>query len=149
MPSVNQTLREFGFKETRLGRVMLDQAAASRNEENISTPNEMATMFERIYRGQILNRQACDGMLAFLRLVKADLREAIPAHVGVASKPGEVVGVRTETGIVYLNQRPFVISVMGAYLTEPANPVGPIAKLVFEHMQKLAQGNVYGNLGVR
>ncbi len=149
MAAINQTIRELGYSQTRLGRVMLDQAAASRNEENISTPNEMATIFERIYRGQIGNPRACEQMLDFLRLVKADLRKTVPAAVPVAAKPGEVVGVRTETGVVFLNKRPFVVSIMGAFLTEPQNPVPDIAKLVFAHMSKLDQGNVYGNLGVR
>lgn len=153
MANVNKTMRELGFAETRLQRVMLDQAAASRNEENISTPNEMATMLERIYRGQILSKTACEGMLSYLRLVQDDMRKAIPAEVSVASKPGEVTGVRTETGIVYLKNRPFVLSVMGAYLSEAEtaklSPVTAITKLVFAHMQQLDAGNRYGNLGVR
>jgi beta-lactamase class A len=149
MANINKTVRELGFPETKLQRVMIDQAAASRNEENVSTPNEMATMVERIYRGQILSPQSSAGMIAYMRLVKADMRKAIPAEIDVASKPGEVNGVRTETGIVYLKNRPFVLSVMGAFLTEPQNPIEAVTRLVFEHMRKLDQANRFGNLGVR
>ncbi len=153
MANVNKTMRELGFNETKLQRVMIDQAAASRNEENISTPNEMATMVERIYRGEILSKAACEGMLAYMRLVKDDMRKAIPAGIEVASKPGEVTGVRTETGVVYLKNRPFVLSVMGSYLSEEevgkTSPVEMVTRMVFAHMSKLDAGNAYGNLGVR
>jgi beta-lactamase class A len=153
MANVNKTMRELGFNETKLQRVMIDQAAASRNEENVSTPDEMATMLERIYRGQILSKPACEGMLNYMRLVKDDMRKAVPAEIDVASKPGEVTGVRTETGIVYLKNRPFVLSVMGSYLSEEqvvkSSPVEMVTRIVFAHMSKLDAGNAFGNLGVR
>jgi beta-lactamase class A len=153
MANVNKTMRDLGFNETKLQRVMIDQAAASRNEENISTPDEMATMLERIYRGQILSKTACEGMLAYMRLVKDDMRKAVPSTIDVASKPGEVTGVRTETGVVYLKNRPFVLSVMGSYLSEDqvtkTSPIEAITRIVFAHMSKLDAGNAFGNLGVR
>ncbi len=149
MANVNKTVRELGFAETRLQRVMIDQAAASRNEENVSTPNEMATILERIYRGQILSRQACEGMLAFLRLVRGDMDKGVAAGTAIASKTGSVDGVRTQTGIIYLKNRPFVLSVMGTFLTEPKSPIEDVTRIVYEHMSKLDRGNLYGNLGVR
>jgi beta-lactamase class A len=153
MARVNQTMAQLGFRQTRLQRVMLDQAAASRGDENISTPNEMATMMERIYRGQLISPQACAGMLEMLKLVKAALRKSAPEGIVVAAKPGSVDGVRTEAGIVYLRNRPYVLSVMSAYLKEPpgeagASPVADVAALVFDYMQKLDKANQYGNLGV-
>jgi beta-lactamase class A len=146
---VNKTLRELGFSQTKLQRIMIDSAAAMRNEENVSTPNEMASIFERIYRGNVLNPASREGMLAYLRMVNGGMRKGLPEGVELASKTGEMEGVRTQTGIVYLKNRPFVLSVMGVYLTEPNSPVEAVTRMVFDTMKKIGQGNSYGNLGVR
>jgi len=149
MANVNKTLRDLGFSQTKLQRIMIDSAAAARNEENVSTPNEMASIFERIYRGNVLTAASREGMLAYLRMVNGGMRKGLPEGVELASKTGEMEGVRTQTGIVYLKGRPFVLSVMGVYLTEPNSPVETVTRMVFETMKKLGQGNAYGNLGVR
>ncbi|HYY35012.1 MAG TPA: serine hydrolase, partial [Candidatus Binatia bacterium] len=39
----------------------------------------------------------------------------LPENVQVANKPGELEGVRTDSGVVYAPNRPFSISVMTAY----------------------------------
>ncbi|MBM3758956.1 MAG: serine hydrolase [Acidobacteria bacterium] len=149
MANINHTMSKLGFLETRLQRVMIDQAAASRNEENISTPIEMARMAKLIFDGKAVSPKASEGMIAMMKLVKADMRKAVPAQIEVASKVGELTGVRTETGIIYLEGRPFVLAVMGTYLKEPFSPVEDITRMVFSHFSKLKQGNTYGNLGVR
>jgi beta-lactamase class A len=149
MANINQTSSKLGFLDTRLQRIMLDQAAATRNEENVSTPEEMARMVELIYRGKAVSETASKDMIAMMKLVKDDMRKAVPAEVEVASKVGELTGVRTETGIIYLPGRPFVLAVMGTFLKEPQSPVEDITRIVFDHYAKLAKGNIYGNLGVR
>ncbi len=149
MANVNQTMSKLGFLSTRLQRVMIDQEAASRDEENISTPEEMVEIAKLIFDAKAVNAKASGEMIAMMKLVKAGMRKGVPPEVEVASKVGELTGVRTETGIIYLKGRPFVLAVMGTYLKEPQSPVEAITRMVFEHFQKLAQGNIYGNLGVR
>ncbi len=149
MANINQTTSNLGFLSTRLQRVMIDQAAASRNEENISTPEEMVEIARLIYDGKAVSAKASAEMIAMMKLVKADMRKGVPAGIEVASKVGELTGVRTETGIVYMKGRPFILAVMGTYLKEPDSPVEAITRMVYEHFSKLESGNIYGNLGVR
>ncbi len=146
---VTRTMAELGFPRTRLQRIMIDQAAATRNEENISTPEEMARLVKLIYDGKAVSARASEGMVAMLKLVNADFRKVIPRETAVASKVGELTGVRTEAGIIYLRNRPFALAVMGTYLKEPFNPVPEVTKLVYEYFDKLDRANIYGNLGVR
>jgi beta-lactamase class A len=149
MANINHTMSKYGFLATRLQRVMLDQSAADRNEENISTPNEMVRWVKLLHEGKAVSPQASREMLDFMKLVKDSMRKAIPADVEVASKPGALDGVHNETGIVYVKNRPFAIAVMGTYLTEPYSPVEPVTKMVYDYFVKLAKSNQYGNLGVR
>ena len=149
MATVNRTLDELGLLQTRLRRIMMDQAAATRDEENVSSPREMARLAMLLYQHKLAGTAETMDMLAIMKLVKAGFRQAIPAAVEVAAKPGELTGVRCETGIVYLKGRPFVLSVMSAYLAKEESPVPAVTRIVFDHFDRLARGNRYGNLGVR
>jgi beta-lactamase class A len=76
--------------------------------------------------------------------VDAYMRPVIPGSIEVASKPGDLNGVRTETGLVYLPKRPFIVSVMSTYLNGRVNPVGQVTGIVFDYFSKLAHSNQYG-----
>lgn len=142
---VNQTLAELGFRATRLQRRMLDTAAAINDMENISTPQEMAHLADLIYHGKAVDPEACKEMLIMMKRVNAAMRKVIPGAVEVASKPGDLTGVHCETGIVFLPNRPFALSVAATFLDEGRNPVGEVTRIVYEHFEKLAKSNKYGN----
>jgi beta-lactamase class A len=144
MERVNQLLAGLGFRATRLRRIMMDTAAAERGEENVSSPNEMARFVELLYRGKLASPDATRQMIDIMKLVKADMRRVIPANIAVASKTGELEGVRCETGVIYLEHRPFIISVFSTFLDENANPVGDVTKMVFDFFQKLGASNDVG-----
>jgi|HigsolmetaAR202D_1030399.scaffolds.fasta_scaffold07546_2 Beta-lactamase class A len=145
MERVNRMLDEMGFLNTRLRRIMMDTAAAGRDEENVSTPNEMARLVEKIYRKEAAHEEDCNEMLAIMKRVKASLHKAVPPRVEVASKPGGVPGVKCETGIVYLPNRPFVLSVMSTFVRPSATPVEDVTRVVYAHFERLAQSNKFGN----
>jgi beta-lactamase class A len=141
---VNRTLEEMGFRRTRLQRRMMDAAAAARDEENISTPLEMARLLERLYRGQAVDQAASKEMLDLMKLVKADFRRVVPADIEVASKPGDLPGVFCESGIIFLPKRPFVLAVASTFVADWQNPVPEVTALVYAHFERLAAANRYG-----
>lgn len=145
MPRVNALMTALGLPNTRLRRIMLDYPAAIRNDENTSTPEEIARLLTLIYRENVVSPQACKEMLAMMKLVNADFRAALPAGVESASKPGEMEGVRTEAGVVYLEGRPYVLSVMASLLPGDVNPIRDIVEIVNAHFTRLAQSNRYGH----
>jgi beta-lactamase class A len=145
MDAVNATLGHMGLSVTRLQRRMLEPGAAKADRENISTPNEMATIAELLYRGKAVDEEASREMIEILKLVNANFRESIPDAIPIASKPGELNGVRAETGIVFLPGRPFVLSVMSTYLERGVNPVPQVARIVYEYFEKLSHSNRYGH----
>jgi beta-lactamase class A len=144
MDRVNALIRELGLQQTRLRRKMMDIAAATRGDENVSTPLEMARLVKALYDNKAADPRSCQEMLAIMKKVNAYMRPAIPANIEVASKPGDLDGVRTETGLVYLPKRPFIVSVMSTYLNDRVNPVGPVTGIVFDYFNKLAHSNQYG-----
>ncbi len=143
MERVNTLMASMGFKSTRLRRIMMDTPAALRGDENTSTPLEMARLAAMIHHGKLAGST---DILALLKTVKAAVREVVPQEIEVASKPGGIPGVHTETAIVYLKDRPFVLAVASAALGENApNPIQGAARIVFDHFQRLARINEYGH----
>ena len=123
---------------------MMDSAAAQRNDENVATPVEMARMAEMIYRGKAVDGRASRDMLEIMKEVKGGIREGLPLDIETASKTGELPGARCETGIVFLEQRPFVLSVMSAYIDDRRTPVPEVTRIVYQYFDKLAISNAYG-----
>lgn len=143
--AINRRLDGLGLVRTRLQRRMMDAAAAARDEENLSTPREMVRLVELLYRGQAIDEDASRQMIEIMKTVSAAMRRAVPAEIPVASKPGELLGVRCETGIVFLPGRPFALSVMGAFLADKQDPVAAVTRIVYQHFDKLARSNRYGH----
>jgi beta-lactamase class A len=144
MDRVNALIKELGLQQTRLRRKMMDIAAAKRGDENVSTPNEMARIVKTIYDNKAADPRSCQEMLGIMKKVDAYMRPAIPANIDVASKPGDLDGVRTETGLVFLSGRPFIVSVMSTFLNDRVNPVGQVTGIVFDYFNKIARSNQYG-----
>jgi beta-lactamase class A len=117
LENVNAMLRGLGLSKTLLRRKMMDITAAKRGDENVSTPHEMVRLLELIYQGKALNKEFTDDLIKRLKTLKKDsyLSFELPARVEVADKPGDLEGVRTDSGIVFAKNRPFAISVMTAY----------------------------------
>src|SRR5256885_3437424 len=113
MENVNATLRSLGLTKTLLRRHMMDFEAAKRGNENVSTPREMARLLETIYKGKALNKELTAEFIKQLSTLKeSEIPHDLPEGVQVANKPGNLKGVRTDSGIVFAKGRPFVISVM-------------------------------------
>jgi beta-lactamase class A len=144
MDAVNRLLDSFGLHATRLRRKMMDNAAAARGDENVSTPLELARLLQLIYEGKAADGDSCAAMLDILKRVRASIRKVVPPEIAVAAKPGDVSGVHCEVGLVYLPGHPFIVNAMASFLDDKMNPVGEIAAAVFEYFSKLAHSNEYG-----
>lgn len=147
MANVNQTLGALGLKQTRLQRKMLNTAASGRGEENLATPAEAARIMEILYRGEFLNRQVCDEILAILKKPKSGgMNSALPAAIPVAFKPGGIAGVATEWAIVYLKERPYVAVVMENYAIgeEAATAMQEISRTLYDYFWRLGNATRHG-----
>src|SRR5437588_8452319 len=66
LDNVNSMLEGHGLHATRLRRQMMDLKAAGEGRENVSTPREMVTLLELIYRGKLLNKTMTDDFFKVL-----------------------------------------------------------------------------------
>ncbi|GBC81352.1 Imipenem-hydrolyzing beta-lactamase [bacterium HR10] len=147
MENVNRTMAALGLTRTRLQRKMIDPAASARGEENLSTPAEAARLMEILYRGEFINREVCDQILAILKKPKRTAVSAgVPSDVPIASKPGSIPGVSTEWAIVELRERPYVIVVMENYGMGEEAPAAfrEISRTVYDYFWRVGRATRYG-----
>jgi beta-lactamase class A len=145
MEGVNRMMDGLGLRHTRRRRRMTDSAAVARGEENVSTPEEMARLVEMIYRGKVVDKAAGKDIIGMMKTVSGGMREGLPLDIETASKTGELPGARGETGIVFLEGRPFVLRVMSAFIDDRRSPVPEVTRIVYRYFEKLAAANAWGN----
>jgi beta-lactamase class A len=148
--NVNGMLDSLGLTKTRLRRKMMDLKAAAEGRENVATPREMMLLLEGLYRGKILSKEFSEDFFKMLSIHKESyIARGVPDDVRVASKPGELEGVRADCGIVFTGKRPFVISVMTSYLREERDggqAITRIATAAYRMFDRLSRASPYGRV---
>jgi beta-lactamase class A len=136
---VNATMDDAGFPATRLNRRMMDAPAQREGRENISTPDEMCRVLEKLYQGKLIDAAHTKLAMEILGYAKdTPLGRGLPAGQIHADKPGVLPGVRTDSGIVPLAGRPYVLSVMinkAADETAAEKAIAEISRITYEYFK--------------
>jgi beta-lactamase class A len=150
MQNVNAMLDSLGLSHTRLRRKMMDLEAAKQGRENISTPREMMQLLDAIYHGKVLNKESTADFFKMLSTGKASfIPRDLPPELKVANKPGELEAVRNDSGIVFVEGRPYVICVMTGYLRNERDGEDAISKVslaTWRMFDRLSRATEYGRV---
>jgi beta-lactamase class A len=130
MDNVVSLTQRMGLPHTQLRRKMMDLQAAAEGRENISTPREMMQLLEHLYRGKVIGQPLLEDFFDVLATPKPSwIPNDLPEGLRIANKPGELEGVRNDSGIVFLKNRPYVICVMTTYLASERAGEGAITRI--------------------
>ena len=150
MENVNALMDSLGLPHTRLRRKMMDLKAAGEGRENISTPAEMMALLEALYRGKVLNKEMTDDFFKVLSTHKeSPIPRDLPEGLKIANKPGELEGVRNDSGVVFVENRPYVICVMTTYLRHERDGEEAITRIsaaAYRMFDRLARASEYGRV---
>jgi beta-lactamase class A len=150
MESVNKLMDSLGLSHTRLRRKMMDLKAASEGRENVSTPREMMTLLDSIYRGKVLNKEMTADFFKVLSTHKDSfIPRDLPPDLRIANKPGELEGVRNDSGVVFVPNRPYVVCVMTTYLRNERSgeeAISRISAAVYSMFDRLGRASEYGRV---
>jgi beta-lactamase class A len=150
MENINSMLEGLGLHSTRLRRKMMDLKAAGEGRENVSTPREMMTLLETLYRGKLLNKEFTEDFMKMLSTHKeSSLLQGLPDDAVAADKPGELEAVRNDSGIVLAKNRPYVLCVMTAYLKDEhdgAAAIRKIAALTYSYFDRVGRASEFGRV---
>ena len=150
MENVTQLMVTQGLAHTQLRRKMMDLKAAGEGRENISTPREMMTLLERLYRGRVIGAPLLEDFWTMLATHKSSwLPRGLPAELRIANKPGELEGVRADSGVVFLRNRPYIICVMTTYLANERageEAISTISTAAYDMFDRLSRASEYGRV---
>jgi beta-lactamase class A len=150
MENVNAMLDSLGLTHTRLRRKMMDLEAARQGRENISTPREMMTLLARLYSGKVLNKELQAEFFTMLSTNKDSwIPRDLPAGLKVADKPGSLEAVRNDSGIVFVEGRPYVICVMTAFLRNERDgeqAISTVSLAAWQMFDRLSRATEYGRV---
>lgn len=150
MDNVNAFLNAQGLRDTRLRRKMMDLKAAAEGRENVSTPNEMLNLLQALYRGEILNKEMTADFFKVLATHKDSwIPRNLPEDLKIADKPGALEGVRNDSGVIFVDKRPFVLCVMTTYLhreRDGEEAISNIALAAWRMFDRLARASEYGRV---
>jgi beta-lactamase class A len=112
---INEILATLGMTDTRVN----SRTPGREDNRNIygwgqTTPKEMGSIFEKIYRKEIFSPEACDRMMRCLGRNYWDLNEGIgviPPTIEVFSKNGCVNASRSEAMIVNATRNPYIFCI--------------------------------------
>jgi beta-lactamase class A len=150
MNNVNAMLDSLSLSHTRLRRKMMDLKAAGEGRENISTPAEMMTLLDNLYRGKVLNKEMTDDFFKMLSTHKNGfITRDLPDGLRVANKPGELEGVRNDSAVVFVENRPYILCVMTTYLKRERDgeaAISEISAATYHVFDRLARASEYGRV---
>jgi len=150
MENVNALMDSLGLKQTRLRRKMMDLKAAQEGRENISTPREMMILLEDLLSGKVVNRELTKDFIQLLSTHKESfIPRELPDGLKIANKPGELEGVRNDSGVVFVENRPYVICVMTTFLRNERDGEAAISKVsgaAYRLFDRLARASEYGRV---
>jgi beta-lactamase class A len=148
MPNVERMLTSVGLKNTHLQRKMMDIAAARQGRENISTPREMMTLLDAIYRNKLFDKELATDFFKVLSTLKdSSIPKLLPSDVTIANKPGELEAVRNDSGIIFVPNRPFILCVMTTYLHDERagqRAISEVALAAYQYFDRLGRSSEYG-----
>jgi len=150
MDAVNAEMDALALPHTRLRRKMMDLKAASEGRENVSTPQEMMKLLQAVYAGKVLNKPMTDDFFKMLSTHKDSwIPRDLPDGLQSANKPGALEGVRNDSGVVFVPNRPFVICVMTTYLRRERDGEEAISKVslnAYRMFDRISRASEYGRV---
>jgi beta-lactamase class A len=150
MGNVNAFLAAQGLRDTKLRRKMMDLRAAGEGRENVSTPSEMANLLRALYCGEILNNEMTADFFKVLSTHKDSwIPRDLPDDLKIANKPGALEGVRNDSGVIFVEKRPYILCVMTTYLRRERDGEEAISRIsldAWRMFDRIARASEYGRV---
>lgn len=153
IPPVNDRMESLGLPNTKIHSKVYKRTTSSINLKRSekfglgsTSANEMIRLLDKLHKGELVNKTACDEMLGHLKKCEDPDKfpRFLPYGTVVAMKTGSVSDARTVAGIIYVKKQPVACCVMTAenkdksYHPDNAGDLlcAKVAKEVFDYFNK-------------
>lgn len=137
---VTQTMRDLGAPKINVLRGVEDIKAYRQGLSNSTTAYDLMVIFEKMVKGETVNKDASDAMINIL--LDQKFNEIIPANlpeeVKVAHKTGVITGVHHDSGIVFLpDGRKYVLILLSKELGDfdkGTSTMANVSEMVYNYL---------------
>ena len=138
MDYLEGNFKKLGLVQTNICQEGMSLASGRVKKDNYTTPREMAELMERIYAGELVNREASEFMLEVLKHNKSRsrLRKGLPLGWEIGHKTGLLRRACHDAGIVFSPRGDYVIAVLTSEApnyTVAKNFISKAAKLTYKY----------------
>ena len=138
MPYLSEAFVKLGLEHTNITPEGMSLSSYRVKRENYTTPREMASLLERIYAGELVNRESSEFMLDVLKHTKSRsrLRKGLPLGWEIGHKTGLLRKACHDVGIVFSPRGDYVIAVLTSEApnyTTAKNFISKVAKLTYQY----------------
>ncbi len=129
--NVTATLRSLGAKDINVLRGVEDSKAFEKGLNNTVSAYDLALLFEKMAKEEMVSPDACQAMIKILLDQKFNtvIPAKLPAGVKVAHKTGSITGVQHDSGIVFLpGGRKYVLVLLSKNLADENAAVAAMAE---------------------
>ncbi len=137
MDELNKYFHRIGLTKTKLQRKMMDFQKLNEGFDNVTSARDMANLFTRIYKKELLSLQYSNILIDILcrQRVHEGLKRYIVEDVRIAHKTGSLDTVCHDTGIVYHEVMDYIIGIFITEVKDIENSkrlIGRISKVVYD-----------------
>jgi beta-lactamase class A len=131
MPKIAGDFRDFGLEHTNITEEGMSLKSGRVARENYTTAREMAGLLERIYSGELVDKESSDFMLDVLKHTKSRsrLRSGLPLGWEIGHKTGLLRRSCHDAGIVFSPRGDYVIVVLTSDVPDYSSAKKFIARL--------------------
>jgi beta-lactamase class A len=139
---VNEVAESLGAPNTFLYQKITSERAAVPALDNRTAPRDMATILDKVYTGEALSSDSSQKMVEIMyqNELQSSLKDGLPKDVEAAKKGGWLYKVYDEAGIVWHEDRPYVIAIFSKHGSEDVEVGKALLKGISSGIYKAQDG---------
>jgi beta-lactamase class A len=139
---VNEVAGSLGAPNTFIYQKITSERAAVPSLDNRTTPRDMATILDKVYTGHALSPDSSQKMIEIMyqNELQSSLKDGLPKDVEAAKKGGWLYKVYDEAGIVWHEDRSYVIAMFSKHGSEDVEVGKALLKGISKGIYKAQDG---------
>ena len=138
---VNEVARALNAPDTFLYQKVTSERAVIPALDNRTTPRDMATILGKVYTGEAVSSDSSQKLVEIMyqNELQSSLKDGLPEDVEAAKKGGWLYKVYDEAGIVWHEDRPYIVAIFSKHGSEDVEVGKSLLKGISKAVYK-AQG---------
>ncbi len=139
---VNEVARSLDAPDTFLYQKVTSERAAVPALDNRTTPRDMAIILEKVYTGEAVSPESSQKMVEIMYQndLQSSIKDGLPEDVEAAKKGGWLYKVYDEAGIVWHEDRPYVVAIFSKHGSEDVEVGKALLKGISKGIYKAQDG---------